>query len=382
MKHSDRLVRLVNSWIGKTDETMDPFYNAYSVRTDLALEATEVFKTDRDQEIPGANVEVIDGKYAKVTRMGILTAQAAKMVGKMPGHYSTIEAPQMRSRNRDLQEEVSQLFAKEIERFLHTIKQDDLVLVVGLGNWNATPDAIGPRVIHHLLVTRHLHKYAPPELSGGLRPVAAISPGVMGTTGVETGEIVLGLVKQIKPAMVIAVDALASRSVERVCTTIQISNTGINPGAGVGNRRLSITPETLGVPVLAVGVPTVVHATTLVNDAIRMIEGDQYGTQEVKRPKTTFGRINVLGTGEPPPNESEQPNQQGPVNRLAALSELPPMQKQQILQELLAPFLGSLIMTPKEIDVFIEDMAEVVAGGLNAALHPGIELDEILKYLK
>ncbi len=381
MKHSDRLVRLINSWIGENDEVTDPFEHAHSIRTDLALEATEVIKADRGQEIPGAKVEVIDGKYAKVTRMGILTAQAAKIVGKMPGHYSTIEAPQMRTRNRDLQEEVSQLFAKEIERFLHTIKQDDLVLVVGLGNWNATPDAIGPRVIHHLLVTRHLHKYAPPELSGGLRPVAAIAPGVMGTTGIETGEIVLGLVKQIKPAMVIAVDALASRSVERVCTTIQISNTGINPGAGVGNRRLSITPETLGVPVLAVGVPTVVHATTLVNDALRLIEGDQYGTQEAKRPKTTFGRINVLGNSEPT-GESEPAQPESKLNRLAALSELPPLQKQQIVQELLAPFMGSLIMTPKEIDVFIEDMAEVVAGGLNAALHPGIELADILKYLK
>ncbi|MBO8126160.1 MAG: GPR endopeptidase [Firmicutes bacterium] len=384
MQHSDKNIRLLNSWIFEPPQEEDPFYETYSVRTDLALEATEVVKAARKEEIPGANVEVIDGEYAKVTRMGILTVQAAKALGKMPGHYSTIEAPQMRTRNRDLQEEVSQLLAKEVERFLKRIGPDDPVLVVGLGNWNATPDAIGPRVVHHLLITRHLHKFAPPELAGGLRPVAAISPGVMGITGIETGEIVLGLVKQIKPAMVVAIDALASRSVERVCTTIQISDTGINPGAGIGNKRLGITPETLGVPVLAIGIPTVVHATTLVNDALRIIEGENAKgetNQAPPAPKTRFGKINLLGGGQ---NQATEESQEEPetVNRLAALSRMHPHQKSQVIHQLLDPFMGSLIMTPKEIDIFIEDMAEVVAGGLNAAFHPSVKLDEVLKYLK
>ncbi len=377
MRYSESLIRLVNSWTAQTTENKDPFVSTHNVWTDLAIEATEVIQAAEKQEIPGANIEVIDGKYAKVTRTGILTPQATRILGKMPGHYSTIEAPQMRQRNRDLQEEVSQLFATEIGRFLKKIGPDAPVLIVGLGNWNATPDAIGPRVVHHLLITRHLHQHVPQELVGGLRPVCAIAPGVMGTTGIETGEIVLGIVKQIKPALVIAVDALASRSVDRVCTTIQISDTGINPGAGIGNRRLGITPESLGIPVIAVGIPTVVQATTLVNDALRIIEGDQ--TEPAPPPKVRFGPMHFSDQQQTP--EPESPEEEKPINRLAALSQLGPAEKNQIIAELLHPFLGSLIMTPKEIDVFIDDMAQVVAGGLNAALHSSIHLDEVLKYL-
>lgn len=253
----------------------DPLFDQYNVRTDLALEATEVVRSRTGQDIPGAQIEEEEGEYAKVTRMSVYSIQAAQTLGKMPGHYCTIESPGLRDRDRILQEEVSQIFAKEIQRFLTRIAPESLVMVVGLGNWNATPDALGPKVVDQLLVTRHLFAMSPPELRQGLRPVCAIAPGVLGITGIETAEIVFSLVKHVHPAMVIAVDALASRSTDRLCATIQISDSGVHPGSGVGNRRIGITPESLGVPVLAVGVPTVVHAVTLVSDALDLLDEAQ-----------------------------------------------------------------------------------------------------------
>jgi len=145
--------------------------------------------------------------------------------------------------------------------------------VVGLGNWNATPDSLGPKVLENLMVTRHLLEMSPPELRKGLRPVAALAPGVLGLTGIETGEIIMGVVDRMGAKAVICIDALASRSVDRLCSTIQISDTGIHPGAGVGNRRLAINKETLGIPVIAIGVPTVVHAVTIISDAMNLLEG-------------------------------------------------------------------------------------------------------------
>ncbi|MDI3280118.1 MAG: GPR endopeptidase [Bacillota bacterium] len=316
----------------------DALFEHYSVRTDLAMEAVEVVRSQTGREVDGATVQVEEGPHAKITRMSILTAAASRQLGKMPGHYSTIEAPALRERSRDLKKEIAQLLAQELSRFLNRLKPQDTVLVVGLGNWNATPDALGPRVVRHLLVTRHL--FAQPalaELRQGLRPVAALSPGVLGITGIETGEIVLGVVQKIRPAMVIAVDALAARETGRLCTTIQLADSGINPGSGLGNRRVGITPETLGVPVLAIGVPTVVHAVTIVSDALDLL----------------------------------QPAQAAPGQ-----------QKKALINELLSPHLGTLVVTPKEIDVFIEDVAQTVAGGLNTALHPGIGLEDALAYLQ
>jgi spore protease len=271
----DELLRTVRHRELEEAKIDDPLFDQYNVRTDLALEATEVVRARTGQDIPGAQIDVEETEYAKVTRMSIYSAQAARQIGKMPGHYCTIESPGLKDRDRVLQEEVSQTLAKEVSRFLARIPADALVMVVGLGNWNATPDSLGPKVVNQLLVTRHMFALSPPELRRGLRPVSALAPGVLGLTGVETGEIVFSLAKQIRPAMVIAIDALASRSTDRLCTTIQISDAGVHPGSGVGNRRLGITPETLGVPVLAIGVPTVLHAVTIVNDALELLNNEQ-----------------------------------------------------------------------------------------------------------
>jgi spore protease len=373
----------------------DPLFDQYNVRTDLALEATEVVRRRSGQEIPGAQIEEEETEYARVTRMSVYSAQAARTIGKLPGHYCTIESPGLRNRDRVLQEEVSQTFAKELSRFLTRIAPEALVMVVGLGNWNATPDALGPKVVNQLLVTRHLFAMSPPELREGLRPVAAIAPGVLGITGIETAEIVCSLVKQVRPAMVIAIDALASRSSDRLCATIQISDSGVHPGSGVGNRRMGITPDSLGVPTLAVGVPTVVHMVTLVSDALEALRSRTAGPTPV--PATAppaegaagqseqcsfagIGRFLGAARGERAEGGGGNQEAQAAAQSSPGISAPPPGPEE--LAELLGPETGSLIITPRQIDLFIDDVAKVLAGGLNAALHPNIELSDVLRYLQ
>ncbi|MGE5554449.1 MAG: GPR endopeptidase [Betaproteobacteria bacterium] len=376
----------------------DPLFDQYNVRTDLALEATEVVRARTGQDVPGAQIDEEETEFAKVTRMSIYSAQAARSLGKLPGHYCTIESPGLRNRDRVLQEEVSQIFAKEISRFLTRIAPEALVMVVGLGNWNATPDALGPKVVNQLLVTRHLFAMSPPELRQGLRPVAAIAPGVLGITGIETAEIVFSLVKQVHPAMVIAIDALASRSTDRLCTTIQISDSGVHPGSGVGNRRMGITPESLGVPVLAVGVPTVVHAVTLVADALDAIrsreaaalaptpapaapQAEATAGQAEQGPFAGIGRF-LAGPPAAGADNSTADSQQAQASARSSPGISTPPPGPGDLADLLGPETGSLIITPRQIDLFINDVAKVVAGGLNAALHPDIELSDVMRYLQ
>ena len=229
------------------------FFEKYNVRTDLALESHEVIvEREGPPELPGVKIETEKAEHATISRVTIENELGAQMMGKAPGHYSTIEAPILREHNREVQEEIAQLLAEELEWFMEQsgLGAEDGILVVGLGNWNATPDALGPRVVENLMITRHLLEMSPPELRHGLRPIAAISPGVLGLTGIETGEIIMGVSERIGAKAVVCIDALASRSVGRLCSTIQISDTGIHPGAGVGNRRLPINKDTLGVPLL------------------------------------------------------------------------------------------------------------------------------------
>ena len=165
---------------------------------------------------------------------------------------------------------VSKVLGKILKK-LANVKKEDKVLVVGLGNWNVTPDALGPKVIEGIMVTRHLSQVMPEFMEEDMISVAAISPGVLGTTGIETVEVIKALVENIKPSLIICIDALAARRIERLNKTIQISDTGISPGAGVGNHRKAINKEELGVRVIAVGVPTVVDASTIANDTIDMV---------------------------------------------------------------------------------------------------------------
>lgn len=240
----------------------------FQVRTDLALEARERF--EEDVEIRGVEVEEAydEQRDIRVTVVRIRTENGAKAMGKPIGTYITLEAPRMSEPDEDYHREVSEKLAGYLKKLLD-VKNEKSVLVVGLGNREVTPDALGPEAVNHLRVTRHVvREYGKAAFAREkVQLVSTIVPGVMAQTGMETLEIVRGIVAETKPDQVVVIDALAARSSKRLNRTIQISNAGIQPGSGVGNHRNSLTRETIGIPVLAIGVPTVVDAATIVYDA-------------------------------------------------------------------------------------------------------------------
>ncbi|TLS53737.1 GPR endopeptidase [Paenibacillus antri] len=326
--------------------------SAYSVRTDLAVEAREMAAQGGLQSIPGVDMESTEEEGVFITKIDISSEQGAQAIGKRQGHYLTIEVPALRQKDSDLQDRVATLFAKHFETFLQKAgaTKESKVLIVGLGNWNVTPDALGPIVVENVMVTRHYFELMPDQVAPGYRQVSAVAPGVLGITGIETSEIVQGIVEKSKPDIVIAVDALASKALERVNTTIQIADTGIHPGSGIGNKRKGITQETLGVPVVAIGVPTVVYASTIVNSTIELL-AQNFG----KQTDNTNAILGML------PNMTEQ-------DRLG------------MVREVLDPLGHDLLVTPKEIDQFIEDIANIIASGLNAALHEAVDNDNVSAY--
>jgi spore protease len=360
--------------------------SVYAVRTDLALEAREMASRERSEEIPGVRFHSEEENGITVSKMVIETMEGGEQIGKMPGRYVTLEVPGLRNQDSELQDRVATRFAREFHAFLKDIgiQEGDSALIVGLGNWNVTPDAVGPMVVENVLVTRHLFELMPEQVEEGYRSVSAVSPGVLGITGIETSEIVYGIIEKTRPDFVIAIDALASRALERVNTTVQISDAGISPGSGVGNKRKPLTKETLGIPVIAVGVPTVVDAATIVHDAITYILA-HLGRQvkEAKNPKPA-GRLVPGGftfpgkveryTEEDMPNEAEQ------KAILGMIGELAEEEKRQLIHEVLAPLGHNLIVTPKEVDDYVEDIANIIASGLNAALHGAIDMENVSAY--
>lgn len=332
---------------------MDGFRN---VRTDLTLEAHELLREravrekKEEEGIPGVEMENTGDDEIKITRVRVVSPAGESAIGKPMGNYITLEVPGLRENDQVLYENTCKALAKELTGIL---KLDDktLTLVVGLGNWNVTPDALGPKVVSSMMVTRHLLEYLPDQVDKGVRPVCAVAPGVLGITGIETGEIIKGIVERVKPDYVIAIDALASRKMDRINTTIQVADTGIAPGSGVGNKRMELSRATLGVPVIAIGVPTVVDAATMVNDTIdlvldSMIEQAPQGTEFYKMMKS--------------------------INR---------DEKYSMIKEVLEPYSGNLVVTPKEIDDVIKRISKVIANGLNIALHQGITLNDVNRYV-
>ena len=332
------------------DNTKTPYH--FNVRTDLAVEARELLKDSDSDESEGVEVSIeeLHDKKITVTRVEIYNETGAKVMGKPVGNYITIESVSMKENDTEAHEEIMKILAKQLEQ-LQKLNKNSVVLVVGLGNWNVTPDALGPKVAAKILVTRHLSGNLPQELEGHVRPVSAISPGVMGLTGIETGEIIKGVVDRIKPDVVIAIDALAARRTSRVNSTIQISDTGISPGAGVGNKRMVLCEQALGVPVIAIGVPTVVDAATLVNDTMdRMLAAmAEHASQEPE-----FFRM---------------------------LGSLANEEKYHLITEILNPYTGNMFVTPKEVDSVIERLANIIANGINIALHPGIKMEDINRFI-
>ena len=242
----------------------------FQVRTDLALEARERY--EEDVEIRGVSVEETydEKRDIRATTVRIESENGAKAMGKPIGVYITLEAPKLSEPDKDYHREVSEALAVYLQELLGT-KEERSVLVVGLGHREVTPDALGPEVVGNLRITRHVVKeYGKAAFEKEkVHMVSGIVPGVMAQTGMETLEIVRGVVEETQPDVVVAIDALAARSSKRLNRTIQISDAGIHPGSGVGNHRHSLTRETIGVPVVAIGVPTVVDAATIVYDAVR-----------------------------------------------------------------------------------------------------------------
>ena len=227
----------------------------YNFRTDLALERREIFRKNNNlEEIDGIEIEnkEIDPNL-KVTKVDITNQNGEQAIGKPIGTYITIDIQKLRLAEQAEIQKSAEILSEELKEIINKhIESKDDILVVGLGNIYVTPDSLGPKVINDIDVTRHIIKYLPQYIDENSRPVSAISPGVLGTTGIETLEILEGVVKEIKPKLLIVIDALASRSIERISSTIQLSDTGIVPGAGVGNTRKEISKNTLGIPVIAI----------------------------------------------------------------------------------------------------------------------------------
>ena len=242
-----------------------------TIRTDLALEQAEIFLTDKGRK-NGVEVEeyLAADERIKVSKVTILTKNAAKKMGKPMGDYITIEAQDMTDSDDGYHNEVSECMANELEKLMPEGKHLSSVLVIGLGNRAVTADSLGPKVVDHLYITRHLLRAYGKDAFGGktVREISSLEPGVMAKTGMETLEIVRGVIGDVKPDVLLVVDALAARSVKRLNRTIQMTNTGISPGSGVGNHRHALTKESLGIPVIAIGIPTVVDAATIARDAM------------------------------------------------------------------------------------------------------------------
>lgn len=244
------------------------------IRTDLALEATENMRKDTAGEMRGVVLEEYDCmEDVHVTRVMITSKNAAKSVGKPVGTYVTFEAPQLQGYDEDYHRSISEELAKAIRSVLPGIEEEKSVLIVGLGNRDVTADALGPETVDNLFITRHIiNEYGKQAYRAEkMHRISSLVPGVMAKTGMETAEIVKGVINQTKPDMVIVIDALAARSTKRLNRTVQITDTGIHPGSGVGNHRNALTKESLGVPVIAIGIPMVVDAATIVSDALEKL---------------------------------------------------------------------------------------------------------------
>ncbi|MEF9915791.1 MAG: GPR endopeptidase [Lachnospiraceae bacterium] len=309
----------------------------YSVRTDLALEVKESFASDQ-VEVQGVIIEeeYDEEKELRITKVIIETENGAKIMKKPVGTYITLEAPNMAVSDQDYHREISIELAKYIKALITSKKEVMEILIVGLGNRQITPDALGPYVVDNLCITRHMvkeyGKYAIGMKKAHL--TSAIVPGVMAQTGMETLEIIKGIVKQTAPDWIIAIDALAARNTKRLNRTIQIADTGIHPGSGVGNHRQGLTQETLGIPVIGIGVPTVVDAATIVNDTMENLVQAMESSSSLK------------GVGE--------------VLRTYNAAE-----KYELIKELISPHLNGMFVTPKDVDEMVKQISYTISEGLN-----------------
>ena len=310
----------------------------YNFRTDLASERRDLYEKANNLKngIEGIESQKEDvNEKIKIERVQILNEKGEKAIRKTIGTYVTIDVKDLKIATEEEIEKAGEVLTKELKNIVdkHVGSQDE-VLVVGLGNIYVTPDSLGPKVINEIEVTRHIINYMPQYVKEGTRKISAISPGVLGTTGIETVEILKGIVENINPKLIIVIDALASRSIERISSSVQISDTGIVPGAGVGNKRSEISIKSLGIPVIAIGIPTCVETAVLVNDSLNLF------IEKLQDEAKSNDYLNSIKDE----NNYEE------------------------IKQILMPRDYNLIVTPKEIDGLIENIKDIVAMGINNSL--------------
>ena len=340
-------------------------------RSDLAIEVVEQFIGEASGKLAGVVKEERKEGSLKIACIDILKGYEKK-TGKSAGRYISIDTSKLGLDSADKLEETRKVFSAELQELLkyRKIKDGDTCLVIGLGNEHITPDALGPMALDNIIVTRHLYELAGEELDGDYRKVSALAPGVMGLTGIETFDIIESVVKKTKPDFLVVVDALAARAVNRLNKMIQMTDTGISPGSGVGNKRRRIDEASLGVPVIAIGIPTVVDAVSVTHDTIDLLI--KHLGKSIKYKNDVHHGYSFFDDekGEDSELELHEDVRKEFLGKIGVLSK---EEKRQLLAEVLTPAGYNLIVTPKTIDSEMEDLSRLVSNALNVALHPRIE---------
>ena len=304
-------------------------------RTDLALERRDIYRkaNNLEDEIPGIKYNVENIGKNKITRVEITSKEGEEALNKKIGNYITIDVNKINNLLEEENQKIVELLSNEIKKIVdkHIRKSED-VLVVGLGNLYSTPDSLGSKVVKKIEITRHIKKYMPQYIDKNARAISAVAPGVLGMTGIETWEFLKGIVDNVKPKLILAIDSLCSKSVNRISKSIQISDTGIVPGGGVGNARIELTKESLGIPVIALGIPTCVDVATITEDGINL------WIDNLKEKENIDTKV------------------------------LEKNNNYESIKEALLPSDLNFIVTPKEIDELIENMTEIVSVGINNAI--------------
>lgn len=327
----------------------------FSVRSDLAIESLQ------ENHQKNVKVETFDG--IKVSNI-IVDEKLSLEIGKKSGYYTTIEFEDIT--DFDHRERVGKIFAAELKKLLKIkqIEEEMSCLIIGLGNEKSTPDALGPKTIHDILVTRYLFKMNAP-VKKGIRSVAAFTPDVMGNTGMETSEIIQNIVKSIQPHFLLVIDALASSSIQRVTHTIQMTDTGIQPGSGVGNHREEISENVLKIPVIAIGIPTVVDAVTIVSDSLTsLLNHISYLKENLDKSKLSFKQ---------PKSTSDHLSSNEKKELMGMIGIMNEEEKKQLLTEVLMSEDHNLMVTPKEIDFLIEKLSSLLSSAINNTLHQEVD---------
>lgn len=306
-------------------------------RTDMAVERRDLYRKANkiENEIDGVECEEEEVEDIRITRVAVTNETGEAALQKPIGNYITIDVKKIHNIETEKEDKIVEVISKELANIVDKhIKKEEEIMIVGLGNLYSTPDSLGSRVVNEVEITRHIKLYLPQYIDENTRAISAISPGVLGTTGIESAEIIRGIVDKVKPKMIVAIDSLCSKSVSRINKSVQISDTGIVPGGGVGNARDELSEKTLGIPVVAIGVPTVVEMASITNDCLDLFIEDLQKKAESND----------------------------------ALNKLKDEDNYEKIKEALIPNDYNFIVTPKEIDDLIDSMKDIIARGINEAL--------------